>query len=241
LFGCIFVPLGVLWVAMKLVFGGGSRNVTVGEIAADYVGRLILPAFLASFAIGAAAVLLVNLITGEKPLLGPALKATMARFGDLLAGAVMATAIALVIGALEPGIDYLGVTMMFYGPPILVQALLIGGLSYRDAGIEARSLLGGNWLRTLGYLITIALGIGLITDIAMGFTIQLVAVLPTGSVALLVGLIRGLVLALLFPILAVASTVLYGDLRARARGLTTAKDKFIREGRRDPKEGRSTT
>lgn len=230
LFGCVFVPLSVLWIAMKVYLGNGARSVTTAEIAADYSARLVLPAFLASFAVGVTAVLVRNLMTDDKPLLEPALRTVRGRGGDLLAGAVMSTALALVIGALEPAIDALGIPMMFYGPPILVHALLIHDRSYKDAGVSARELLSGEWLRTIGYLVTISLGIGLLIDIAMGLSFQAVHVLPGGSVLFLAGVVRGLAQGLLFPFLAVAMTVLYGDLRARARGLTTAREKFIREG-----------
>ena len=87
---------------------------------------------------------------------------------------------------------------------------------------------------------TIALGISILALLVTGLSWQSLAVLPPG-VIFLVGALRGFAFALLFPFLAVAMTILYGDLRARARGLTTARDKFVKEGRSEPEEKRSTT
>ena len=215
LFASIFVLLGVAWVGLLVTFDNSSGSSTTPQLAVDYIFRFVLPALLGSFGVGATAVIARGALTGEATPLDAALRAVRVRSGDVLAGAVMSTAAALALGSF--GLEPLGVPLVFYGPPILVHALMIEGDGYQRAGSRARELLAGQWPRAIGYLFAIALAIGLLLDTVVGVTLQSVSVLPGVSLLFLVSVTRGLVLGAAFPFLAVAMAVMYLDLKARAR------------------------
>jgi hypothetical protein len=222
LFGTIFVTTQLLWAVALVYFNDSSGTLSTGQLASDYLFRLILPAFAGSFAVAATAVLVDATVRAAapdddgvvRPSLDRAVKGVVTRSGDVLAGAVMATVIALTLGSF--GLQELGIPYIFYGPPILVQVLLLERVGYQVAGMRARSLLGGHWARMLGYLATIAIGIAMIYGAVPFFLVRTFEGMLSGPGLLVVhSVVGGGLLGLMFGFLATAMTVLYYDLDAR--------------------------
>lgn len=222
LFGTIFVTTQLLWAVALVYFNDSSGTLSTGQLASDYLFRLILPAFAGSFAVAATAVLVDATVRAAapdddgvvRPSLDRAVKGVVTRSGDVLAGAVMATVIALTLGSF--GLQELGIPYIFYGPPILVQVLLLEGVGYQVAGMRARSLLGGQWARMIGYLATIAIGIAMIYGAVPFFLVRTFEGMLSGPGLLVVhSVVGGGLLGLMFGFLATAMTVLYYDLDAR--------------------------
>lgn len=230
---------GTLYLAINLVYGGlletiASGPPSVASLALNYVFAYVLPALLGSFAFAATAPLVESALLGRPPVLGAALAATRHRVADLLPGATMATLVAVVLGSFN--LDLLGLPFVFYGPPVVAQVLMLEEGGYRRSGTRTRALASGNTLRLLGYFFTVAVGIAWLLDLGTRGTLAgLVGTAPHVAAVMLALTVRGLLFGFLLPFLACAMTVMYFDLRARARGLTTARERYVRQAAKQRK------
>lgn len=180
---------------------------------------VVLPAVLASIGFGLTAIVLWNRSrTGLDADFHPTtVRAAFASLGpirkELLACALLAgmidLALAVFLGLL--GLLLLG---LFFGPPILVQVVALEKLSLQEAWPRARSLLKGRTARVLLYLLTIALGIGLLSAVTLNLLAQLTENMADAASYVVLSVLQILAVGLTVPLLACASFVCYRSLRA---------------------------
>lgn len=75
---------------------------------------------------------------------------------------------------------------LFLGPPLLIHAIAIEGLSFGDGWIRMKELMKGEVARILVYLVSISLGIGLFQIVLVGSILVGLASVALGSAAELV-------------------------------------------------------
>lgn len=186
---------------------------TAARVTLSYMMLVVLPAFVASFGSGLAAHVFERDLEDDPVTAKTALRETRPRHRDMLSsaalGALFAFFVVLVMGG--PG---LLIAPLFYGPPVVMQLVALDGYGTRAASDRARRMLKGNWLRLFSYILTIALGISVLSAAALGAGAAVTDPLADVPRVLLLGVLEVIVLGFLLPFLAAASFVFYADLRA---------------------------
>lgn len=133
--------------------------------------------------------------------------ATSAIIGIMVAASLVSWPLA-ILGMLAalPVIYFFGVRWAF-----VLQVIVIEGAGPIEAFSRSRSLVQGNWWRVFGILLVVGLIVGAIT-----MTTGLLVLIPV-----LGWVVQLAVPILLAPIMVIAQTLLYFDLRHRERGFTT--------------------
>ena len=180
---------------------------------------VVLPAVLASVGFGLTAIVLWNrLRTGLDADFHPkTVREAFSSLGpirkELLACALLAGMIDLAL-AVFLGVLGLLLLSLFFGPPILVQVVVLEKLSLQEAWPRTRSLLKGRTARVLLYLLSIALGIGLLSAVTLNLLAQLTETMADGASYAVLSALQILAVGLTVPFLACASFVCYRSLRA---------------------------
>lgn len=179
--------------------------------------QVVLPAFLASVAFGIAAIVFDKASSAKGPTeLRPVAEATstMKRNAkDVVTAALFAGMICLALATfLGPiGLLLLGT---FFGPPIVMQVICLEQVSMQEGWARTRALIKGHALRIFGYLVTIALGVGMIGALFVSLVASAVTASPVRAIAF--ALVQIVVLSLTLPFLAAAQYACYRDLTFRA-------------------------
>lgn len=130
--------------------------------------------------------------------------------GIIVALALMASAILMFIMVGIPLFIYILVVWYFYMPPIMLE-----GKSPTAALRRSRELVRGSWWRVFGIVVVFVL-------ISIGLSV--VSLIPTSILTFLIPVLGDIfsvgVQALIFPVTAVAATLVYLDLRIRKEGYT---------------------
>ena len=180
---------------------------------------VVLPAVLASIGFGLTAIVLWNReLTGLAGEMRPGtVRDAFSSLGsyrkELLASALLAGMIDLAL-AVFLGILGLLLLGLFFGPPILVQVVTIERLSLQEAWPRARSLLKGRTPRVFLYLLSIALGIGLLSAVTLNVLAKVTEGMPDAASYAVLSVLQILAVGLTVPLLACASFVCYRSLRA---------------------------
>lgn len=129
---------------------------------------------------------------------------------EMFAAALLAALLCMMVVIALAGIPGFVITL-FFGPPLVAQAITLEGMRLQSAVPRVRELARSNWGRVFGYVFCVALGIGLLQ-----FYLGVATAEVRGSVlALLVVLGGVLIQAATTSFFAVVVTLLYFDLRAR--------------------------
>lgn len=176
--------------------------------------QIVGPAILASVAMAVGSnVIWSRAYDGPAKTLGsawrkvaPGLKEVLA--ASLLSG-ILSLTLALFLRNLAPLVLY-----VVFGPPVLIQVVALEQRDLQGAWGRTRSLLAGRAGRTLLYLLTVAIGVALLSAVIVSLAYSLVA--DTGDVtrAVALNIVNVLVLGLLFPYLNCAGFSIYDSLRA---------------------------
>ena len=178
--------------------------------------QVVLPAFLASVAFGIAAVIFDRAeriaAPTERPL-SQALGVVRERAKDVVTTALFAGMICL---ALATFLGPLGLLLLgtFFGPPIVMQIICVEKLNLQDAWARTREISKGHVLRVMAYLLTIALGVGILGALVVSLVSSSVTSSPTRGIAF--ALVQIVVLSATLPFLAAAQYAVYRDLSYRA-------------------------
>ncbi len=118
----------------------------------------------------------------------------------IAAAAMLATALTLFLGVALDLLGFAVAPFLFLGPPLLIHAIALEGLSFVDGWARMRALMKGEAARTIVYLVSVALALALaqiivtegvrigLTDVGLGIVAEvaiiLIVSLVTAGVAL---------------------------------------------------------
>jgi len=176
--------------------------------------QILLPVSLGSVAITVGTSIVANDIV-DRDDVGPG--EVWRSFGPLRREAFLSALVAAVIAllaALLLGFYGLFLLPLFYGPPLVAQALAVERVGMRASLRRARTLAAGNSLRVFVYLLNVSLGIGVVAFMVVGTLIELTRRAPEAPTALVLAVVQGIVLGVLIAYLACVQTVMYLSLRA---------------------------
>lgn len=182
---------------------------------------VVLPAVLASIGFGLTASLLWNRQrTGLAAEMHPVtLRGVIDELGrhrnELLASALLSGMIALAVALFLGGLGLL-LLGLFFGPPILVQVITVERKSMQEAWGRTRQLLRRKLARVLLYLLTVSLGIGLLSAVTLNAVFRMTEGMLEAARYVLLGGSQVLIVGLTTPLLACASFACYDVLRSEA-------------------------
>ena len=179
---------------------------------------VVLPSVLASIGFGLTAIVLWNPRTGLDAEFHPTtVRGAYASLGsqrkELLASALLAGMIGLAL-AVFLGVIGLLLQALFYGPPVLVQVVTLERMMLQQAWPRTGALIKGATPRVVLYLVTIVLGIGLLSQLILGVLAQLLAGIEETARFAALSALQILAVGLTLPLLACTSFVIYRHLRA---------------------------
>lgn len=176
--------------------------------------QILLPVSLGSVALAAGSGFIANVIAGRDDVTpGSVWRSLGAVRRETFLAALLAAVIAL-LAALLLGFYGLFLLPLFYGPPLVAQAIAIERVSMRTALRRAKEVAGRTFLRVFVYLLNVSLGIGVIAFMVVGTLIELTRQAPETPTAIVLAVVQGIVLGLLIAYLACVQTVMYLSLRA---------------------------
>jgi hypothetical protein len=195
----VVVPLGIA--------GAVFQTAIENDIAALVVVSIVNVAQAAvSLLVGAAIVAAIaDIDAGRQPDFSRAYDAAFARFWTLLGAILRVVAVVLLLAITIVGIPWAirqGIRWLF-----VEQAVILEGKNASDALRLSSDTVIGSWWRTFG----ISLLIGIIAGVPAGIVAALFSLAPV----LVSGTVSAVVSAALLPFAAIATTLLYFDLRAR--------------------------
>ncbi len=184
---------------------------------------LLSAAYITHF--GATAVAVRDYLTGSTPTIVSVYKRTFRRFFALLLVALLVGLLAFVSTCTYIGPLLVGAYYSFAAHGIVLEDRRIV-----DSVKRSRQIAGSYFSKSFGLLclmgfIALALTIGAITVVALGFSLvpKYVTVAPAGGGRSVDGYVQlltaGIMLVLIAPLPAIATTLLYYDLRVRREGL----------------------
>ncbi|MEA2461565.1 MAG: hypothetical protein QOH90_1742 [Actinomycetota bacterium] len=190
----------------------GLTEVGKLQLIAAFLSQIILPSILGSIAVAAAALIYEGAVKDRLVTIRDAVDALKPMQRDIFMASLFSSMLALwsIILLGQFGLVLLP---LFFGPPIIIQAIAIEKLSVRDARSRAREILRGRTGRVLLYLLVIALGIGLLGGavlVTVGLAID--AALDGALLFTAYSVVQVLVAALTLPFMAAAVYVCYATL-----------------------------
>ena len=184
--------------------------------------QILLPVSFGSVAVAIGTAIVANDVVGRDDV-GPGV--VWRSFGVLRRETFMAALVAAIVAllaALLLGFYGLFLLPLFYGPPLVAQALAVERVPLRAALRKARLLAAGNMLRVFVYLLNVSLGIGVVAFMVVGTLIELTRQAPEAATSIVLAVVQGIVLGLLIAYLACVQTVMYLSLRAGKEGYDAA-------------------
>jgi hypothetical protein len=146
----------------------GPRKVLVGASLFLIVGL----SFSGSLLSANASVVLSAGLNDSPMKMGQAARSLKPVRSHLLAAAMISGVLALLLLLMFGPLGGISGPHLFLGPPILIHVIALERETFQDAWRRTRSLLSGQTLRTILYLLCLALGLGLMEQIigALAFT-----------------------------------------------------------------------
>jgi hypothetical protein len=178
---------------------------------------VVLPTFLFSLMFALASVQFHHFLDGESIGFRDAMRELQPRRKDVVVSGLFAGMASLAVSVfLLPLWPLLAV--LFIGPPILIHTIALEDLDLPEGWARTRALMTGHWLRMIGYLVCISMGIGLLTTTAGGLAAQLLDDANRWVALAILFPFQIVVVALLYPYAAAAGYVCYYDVAARSAG-----------------------
>ena len=133
---------------------------------------------------------------------------------EVVASNLLAVVVALSLVVLLAAFPFLFLPL-FFGPPLIVQAVVLERMRLQEGMPRMTTLARGNWGRTILYLLSIALAARLLQGAVLDAVWAVTEPLATVARAVLFVIGRILIEAITVGYFAVVTTFLYFDLRAR--------------------------
>jgi hypothetical protein len=211
----VLAYLGVT-AAQAAAFSTAEGGVDTLDILAAIASQVVLPVVVGSLAAAVTAVIMRDAMLGDRTGIRGALATLRPLAGELLASALVAAMVSLLftVGPLALLAPVLRGTLfaLLYGPPILIHVVALERTPLRHAWPRARSLLKGNWARSILYLLVVTF----VIFVTAGLAAQ-----PAGLLSLAALLVAyATVLGVLVPFLMAVAFVCYLDLREQAEAST---------------------
>jgi hypothetical protein len=211
LFGVLF---GMFLIFTLFVFSieVASGSSVSGEFSVLLtVGSLV---FFGSFGVAFAAVATADSIAGQPVSVGSMIRGARSMIKEIIASSLLAVMIGLMTIVLLLFLPTLFL-LLFFGPPLVMQMIVIERVRLQVAFPRARGLVRGSWLRTLGYLLCVALGLRVLQSLALDTLSRLSSQLvePAEIIVSVVGATT--IVSVITGYFAVFAAVVYFDLRAR--------------------------
>jgi hypothetical protein len=216
------VQFGVVSAAVAAL---STVEVPSGTIALfAYLGIFIgIPALLYGFAVAAAAIFLADKLAGRDTRTLDALRAAGSRTGAILAaGAFAAVFASFSLFIVGPELGQFITLPFLIGPPIVIQVIVLENKGLGRGWERAKALLKGEWTRIPLYLLTIALGLGLLDFLVVGAVLSAFHGADSVGSRIAIAAAELVGASLTLPYIAAAGLVGYFDLRAR-------KEKFDKQ------------
>ena len=218
-FGALFRPLLVVvamewpaWLLASIV-----ANVDPAGIAASFAVLIPLIVRVTSHGLGVAlgAAIIADGIAGENASARCAVRKGRPLFKETLAASMFGALLAMVFMVLSQGLTLL-LLPLFFGPPLIAQVIVLEAKPFQLATRRVREIGRGQLARIFGYLMAVALFIGLVVFILP--RVFATSVEPLGDIVQLASFVLfSIVLsAIALAFYAAATTVAYFDIRARA-------------------------
>ncbi|MDQ3870258.1 MAG: hypothetical protein M3301_01415 [Chloroflexota bacterium] len=209
---CAFFIATTLQIVTRTVAANtGSRSIAAGL---GVLAPLVIYSALGSLTVALVAIAVADHIGGLKPTVRKTVGKARPVNKEMLAAALLAALFTMMLVIALAGIPGLFMSL-FFGPPLVAQAITLEGLRLQAAVPRVRELARSNWGRVLAYLFCTALGIGLLQF----YAVQLTASVGSAALALAVIIVGILIQALTTAFFAVVSTLTYFDLRARKENM----------------------
>jgi hypothetical protein len=215
--GVLFIPLGAIITLLQAFVIGGFGLVgidTTGETAGALVLLLVVVgttlALLGFGLVQAATACALAEIDGRRPIgaLG-AYRLALRRFRPLLGGvlvAVLVCTLLATVAVLIPVAVWLGVRWA-----LLAQVVELEGQPALGALRRSAQVVRGRWIRVASIV-----GVGTVVALAAGPLLGALLILLTNAPLALLNVVAGVVYALAMPFVALTTSYVYFDLRARA-------------------------
>lgn len=184
---------------------------TTDRLLASVLG--LLAAVILSIAFGLTALICEAYLRDEYIGAGEAWRRLLPNIQPVLGAAFLAALILFTIGTALPPIALM-LRPLFYGPPILMQIVVIEGLVVGAAWARSKDLMKGHWGRVFTYLMTVALGLYLFASSLVFAVAGAVLENSNDTIELLLDGFVAVVLAVGYPFMAVAVYVAYADVAA---------------------------
>lgn len=193
----------------------------------------LLPTLAGSVLAATTAVVVAARLAGAPAALARGLTETRARPRAVGAAALLAAMLALLVVVLPPSLIpgavqflaiFVTVAAVLVGPPLVVQALMLERLAFKEALARARLLGAGHFGRIFAYLFVLAFMVQLLASVATQATFaggRALGLPETASGWLAIG-VNQVMVWLMHAYLAVVALVCYLDLRVRKEGLDRA-------------------
>ena len=209
----LFASIGaVIFLFPALIFFDVGDNLA---ISLYLLAGVVLPSTLLSLGFAVASVVLARYLRGEDHRVRPSLLALRARRRDLLVAGLMSGMLALALVVFFGPLGSLLIAL-FYGPPILVQAIALEDRPIQDAWARTRAMMQGHWARILMALLTVALGLGILATTMLGVGGELAADLGRPARVAIFIVLELVIFGFGYSFLAAANLVCYLDVNARA-------------------------
>jgi uncharacterized membrane protein len=182
------------------------------QLLAAFLTQIVLPSILGSVAVAAGSLLFEGALKDRLVTIKDAMDALRPMQRDILMASLFSSMLALwaVILMGQFGLILLP---LFFGPPIIIQAIAIEKLSIREARTRAREILRGRTGRVLVYLLVIALGVGLLGGAVLTtFGLAIDRALDGALLFTIYSIAQVIVAALTLPYMAAAVYVCYATL-----------------------------
>lgn len=214
LFKLMLLFVAVDWLLFLLALAVAESDVAGFAVAFAALLPLVVRIALGGLGVAAGATVIGDALAGEPISVRKALDTCRPLLKELLAASLFGALIGMLIVFASQGAGVLFLPL-FYGPPLIAQVIALEARPFQMATTRVREMGRGQLARIFGYLLSVALFIGLMVSVVP----QVIAALAEGlgDAAQLASLVLASVLlsAAALAFFSAVSTVAYFDLRAR--------------------------
>jgi small-conductance mechanosensitive channel len=214
----LFIVAGVVQYGVLSLVSAGADKIEIpnaGGLVLYLAFVVVIPALVGSFIVGIGAVAVSDRIATGAASIRRSFRAVPV-VPAAMSGLLSALLLIVMLFLTGPVLATLMLLPALLGPPVVIQVVALEGLSFSAARTRALELTKGNWGRIPLYLLSISTGIGLLQYIVLG---TVVASLDGTALLWTAAATQWVMSSALLPFAAIASLVIYLDLRARKDGL----------------------
>jgi hypothetical protein len=183
------------------------------ELTVGLFTRFALPAVIASYGYAVIAVIHDHYLQDEEIGARAAARELRPYIRHVMSAALLSGMLGLMAVTF---FAQLGVILLplFYGPPMVMQMTVLEKVPVAEAWARSRTLMRGHWMRVITYLLSIAMGIGVLGYGAI--SAMLAATEDTADIAQAIGygIVSVVITALTYPFLGTAQYIAFADIAA---------------------------